>query len=186
MGDKKDLQILESLLANYQKRFIRFASAYIKSEAIAEDFVIEAIMQYWEKRDTLHPGSNIPAYILTIIKYKCLNYLQHLQVRQEATDKMKKHTQWEMQTRITSLQACEPEELFTEEAQAIVDKTLNSLPEQTRKIFLMSRYENKSYKEIATHFNLTIKGVEFHLSKALKALRESLRDYLPLFIYLFM
>ena len=51
----------------------------------------------------------------------------------------------------------------------------------------MSRYENKSHKEIASLLNITPKGVEFHISKSTKALRTALRDYLPvalLFFYL--
>ena len=45
--------------------------------------------------------------------------------------------------------------------------------------------ENKTVKEIADETNLTIKGVEYHITKALKALRINLKDYLPLFYFLF-
>ena len=47
----------------------------------------------------------------------------------------------------------------------------------------MSRFENKTVKEIADETNLTIKGVEYHITKALKALRINLKDYLPLFYF---
>ena len=57
-------------------------------------------------------------------------------------------------------------EVFTKEIQEIVDRTLDALPEQTRKIFVMSRNENKSHKEIAELLDITTKGVEFHISKA--------------------
>lgn len=59
--------------------------------------------------------------------------------------------------------------LFTAEAQEIVNKTLASLPEQTRRIFIMSRYENKPYKEIAETLGMTTKGVEYHIAQALKS-----------------
>ena len=84
--------------------------------------------------------------------------------------------------KITTLEACNPEELFSSEAQQLVDKALDSLPEKTRTIFIMSRYENKKHKEIAEHFNLSTKSIEFHISKALDVLRKELKDYLPLFI----
>ncbi|MDR2969569.1 MAG: RNA polymerase sigma-70 factor [Tannerellaceae bacterium] len=181
MEDKQDILILNRLITDYQGRFIRFANTYIRDEAVANDFVIEAFMKYWEKRHTLRVDSDIPSYILTIIKHKCLNYLEHIEIRQDIAERMRKHAHWEMQTRITSLRACEPEELFAGEVQAIVDRTLAALPKQTQQIFFMSRYENKPHKEIAFHFNISSKGVEFHVSKALKALRKNLKDYLPFF-----
>ena len=138
---------------------------------------MEAIMQYWKKRETLHDDSNIPAYILTIIKNKCLNHLDHLKVCRNAAEEMKKNRQWELQTRIASLRACDPEELFGGDARETVEKTLASLPAQTRELYIMSRHENRSNSEIASHFGMSVKGVEYHISKALKALRKSLKDF---------
>ena len=149
-----DLKAFNQLFADYQGRFIRFANMYVRDMAVAEDFTIEALMQYWENRNTLKADSNVPAYILTIIKNKCINYLQHIQ------------------------------ELFTAEAQEIVNKKLATLPEQTRRIFIMSRYENKPYKEIAETLGMTTKGVEYHITQALKKLHINLKDYIPLFAFL--
>ena len=179
-----DLKAFNQLFADYQGRFIRFANMYVRDIAVAEDFTIEALMQYWENRQSLKADSNIPAYILTIIKRKCLNYLQHIQVREDVGEQLKNHAEWELNTRISTLEACNPEELFTAEAQEIVNKTLASLPKQTRRIFIMSRYENKSHKEIAEALNLTTKGVEYHIAQALKKLHANLKDYIPLLAFL--
>lgn len=180
-----DIKAFNQLFTDYQGRFIRFANSYVRDTVIAEDFVVEALMYYWENRKTLAPDSNVPAYILTIIKHKCLNYLQHIRLKEEIEEKLKAHAEWELSTRISSLKACEPAELFTAEAERIVKETILTLPEQTRKIFIMSRYENKSHKEIANELNITTKGVEFHISKALSVLRSNLKDYMPVFLYLF-
>ena len=180
MTNSSELQNFNKLFTDYKERFIRFAGFYIRDEAVAEDFVIEALMYYWEKRNELDPDSNIPAYILTVIKHKCLNYLQHLDIRQATNEIMKEHAQWELNTRISTLEACDPNELFSQEIQEIVDKTLNTLPTQTREVFILSRYKNKSHKEIAELLNITTKGVEYHITKALKKLQLNLSDYLPL------
>lgn len=185
MEKTTDLQAFNQLFTNYQGRFIRFANTYVRDMAVAEDFTIEALMYYWENRHMLDTDSNVPAYILTIIKNKCLNYLQHLQVREEANEEIKNQADWELNTRISTLEACDPNELFSAEAQAIVNKTLASLPEQTRTIFMMSRYENKSHKEIAETLGITTKGVEYHITKALKKLHANLKDYYPAFFFLF-
>ena len=106
-----DLKAFNQLFADYQGRFIRFANIYVRDIAVAEDFTIEALMQYWENRNTLKADSNVPAYILTIIKNKCINYLQHIQVREDASEHLKNHAEWELNTRISTLEACNPEEL---------------------------------------------------------------------------
>jgi RNA polymerase sigma-70 factor (ECF subfamily) len=174
----QDKYILNNLFSDYRSRFVRFANTYIRNEAAAEDIVMEAIAQYWANRDLLRSDTNPPAYILTIVKNKCLNHIRHQRVHRDAAEKIVGNYHWELQTRIASLKACEPDIIFTEEAQAIVDKTLASLPERTRTLFIMSRREYKSNREIASSFGMSVKGVEFHISKALKALRENLKDYI--------
>ncbi len=178
-----DLKAFNQLFSDYQGRFIRFANMYVRDMAVAEDFTIEALMQYWENRNALKADSNVPAYILTIIKNKCINYLQHIQVREDVSEHLKNHAEWELNTRISTLEACNPEELFTAEAQEIVNKTLATLPEQTRRIFIMSRYENKPYKEIAETLGMTTKGVEYHIAQTLKRLHTNLKDYIPLLLF---
>ena len=181
---KKTLSF-NQLYQDYHLQFVRFANTYVRDSIIAEDVTTEAIIYYWENRSKLENESNIAAYILTVIKHKCLNYLRHIQIHEEYSESMRTYSQWELNTRISTLEACEPNELFTIEIQEIVNRTLRELPEQTKKIFLLSRYENKSHKEIAEQFSISTKGVEFHINKALKVLRISLKDYFPLFISLF-
>lgn len=184
MEASEDLKTFNQLFADYQGRFIRFANSYVRDLAVAEDITVESLMYYWENRLTLPQNTNIPAYVLTTIKHKCINYLEHLRVREEYSEKMQAHAAWELNVRISTLEACDPEELFTKEIQELVDKTLASLPEQTRKVFQLSRYENKSQKEISTLLGITTKGVEYHISKALAALRAVLKEHI--FTYLFL
>ena len=71
MENTTDLKAFNQLFTDYQGRFIRFANTYVRDIAVAEDFTIEALMYYWENRHSLEKDSNVPAYILTIIKNKC-------------------------------------------------------------------------------------------------------------------
>ena len=128
---------------DYQRRFIHFASTYVHDEAVAEDFVIESIMYYWENKERLPSDINIPAYVLTVLKHKCIDYLRNQQVRQMASDKIFQIYSWELSNRIATLEELEPNEIFTAEIQEIVNRTLETLPEQTRRIYAMSRYENR-------------------------------------------
>ena len=181
-----DLKAFNQLFADYQGRFIRFANIYVRDIAVAEDFTIEALMQYWENRNTLKADSNVPAYILTIIKNKCINYLQHIQVREDASEHLKNHAEWELNTRISTLEACNPEELFTAEAQEIVNKTLASLPEQTRRIFIQrdrrnTRYDNQRrgipYRPGSE--KVTCQSERLHTSVGILILYELIRPFRP-------
>lgn len=170
---------------DYQQRFIHFADTYVHDESVAEDFVIESMMYYWENKDRLPADTNVPAYVLTAIKHRCIDHLRSQQIHQDASDEISRIYAWELSSRVVTLEEFEPNEIFTKEIQEIVDRTLETLPEQTRRIFVMSRYENKPHKEIAELLAMTTKGVEFHISKATKALRIALKDYLPASVLLF-
>ncbi|MEG1546104.1 MAG: RNA polymerase sigma-70 factor [Bacteroides sp.] len=183
MNEASDLAAFNKLFFDYKEKFIRFAQSYVHNIALAEDYAIDSLLYYWENRQNLENDSNIPAYIFTVIKHKCLNYLQHLQLENEVADKMVAHAQWELNTRISSLQACEPEELFTAEMQELVNEILENLPERTRLIFIMSRMKNMSHKEIAAELKISTKGVEFHINKALKEFRVGLKDYFPILCF---
>lgn len=177
-----EVKAFNKLFSDYHGTFVRFAYTYTQDEATAEDIAVEAIMYYWENRASLRNDSNIPAYILEIIKHKCLNHLRHLRVREHAEEELYTHHQRVTNLKIATLEACDPQEIFSTEAQQLVNEALNRLPDKTREIFLMSRYDNKTYAEIAAHYSLSVKSVEFHISKALKVLKEKLKDYVGVLI----
>jgi len=182
MNKVYDLDDFTRLFNDYKGRFVHFAYSYIGDEIVAEDIVLESLMSYWENRYKLQPDSNVLAYILAIIKNRSLNYLNHLRIRQNAEEYLQKMEEWELDIHITSLEAFDPEHIFSEEIKKIVHDTLNKLPEQTRLIFIKSRFENLSHKQIAEEMGLTTKSIEFHITKALKDLRIALKDYFPSFI----
>jgi len=65
---------------------------------------------------------------------------------------------------------------FTELSEA-VEKVLSRLPEKSAEVFKLSRFENKSVKEIAKGLEISEKAVEYHITKSLKFLRENLKSY---------
>ena len=173
-----DIKAFNQMYTDYYVRFVNFGFSFVRDVAVAEDIAVDSIMYYWERRQTLPDDTNIPAYILTTIKHKCINHLEHLRVREDYSEKMRNNAEWELNLRLSTLEACDPEEIFSKEIQETVDKAVSSLPEQTRMIFRMSRYENRSHKEIAEMLHLTTKAVEYHITKSLTSLRKILQEYL--------
>lgn len=179
-----DLAAFNRLFGDYQQRFIRFALSYIADSAAAEDIVMESFVAAWNRRERLTAAS-FPPYTLTVVRNKCLNYLRAQGVRSRAAERIHSHDARMLRTRIATLEACDPEELFSAEARALVEKTLDRLPQRTREIFVRSRVRDESYKQIAAEMGTTVKSVEFEVSKAMKVLRVALKDYLPFFLFWF-
>lgn len=131
------------LFKKYKEPFISFANSYLHDRVAAEDIYTDAMVQYWEKRDELSSDVNVPAYILTIVKNMALNHLRHLHVRDQVEDEIANHRMRELNFRISSLESCEPLELFAWEIREIIRNTLDELPEQTHIIFHKSRIEQQ-------------------------------------------
>ena len=182
---KKEQEDFATLFERCRMPFTQFAYSYIRDREVAEDIFSDAMIQYWTKRNELEADTNPRAYILTLIKHLSLNYLRHQQVRITVEEELSQSMEREQAFRIRTLQDCDPQELFSEELQQLVRKTLQQLPEQTRLIFFKSRLEGKRNGEIAEEMGLSGKSVEYHITQALKALRKQLKDYLPLFLLLY-
>ena len=181
MENISEIKEFNKLFSNYQGIFIRFANTYIQDEKTAEDIVVDSLVYYWENRHTLVSNANIPAYIMEVVKHKSLNHLRNQRIREDIEQNIRTHMERVRNLKITTLEACDPEELFSSEAQRLINEALETLPPKTRTIFIMSRYENKTHKEIAAQLELSTKSVEFHITKALNVLRKRLKDYLPFF-----
>lgn len=172
------LDLFTRFFQENQARFLSFAYSYIRDKTEAEDILMESMITLWEKRDNWDTDSNLQALLLTIIRNKALNHLAHEQVRLRAEEEMNTHKQRELDLRISTLEACEPNSIFNTEIQHIVNKALSQVPEQSRHIFILSRYQDTPNKVIAEQLGISIKTVEFHITKTLKVLRTALKDYL--------
>lgn len=168
--------------AYYRKAFL-FTLSYIHNDQAAEDIVSEAIIYLWElsKKQEI---SSIEAVLITYIRSKSLNYLKHLQVQENVIQLLSDRGQRELEIRISTLEACDPKEIMSEELRLKVKLLLDNMPENTRTAFILDRLEGKSHKEIAEILGISVKGVEYHISKAVKILRENLKDYAPFLLFL--
>ncbi len=181
---KDKLKAFNEIYKTYYRKCFLFAKSYVHNSEVADDLASEAMVKLWENFNATDDVLNTQAFLLTVIKNLSINYLRHEQMKINVHESIFNATQREVDLRISTLESCNPELLFSEELRVLFGKTLSSLPEQTRQIFLMSRNDDKSNKEIAYHFGISVKGVDYHISKALKLLRITLKDYLPIMLFL--
>lgn len=173
----------DNIYSEYYQRCFLFAKSYLHDEALSKDVASEAMITLWTMMKT-EEVKNIKSFLMTVVKNHSLNHLRNEQLRMEVRESILNDDLYELEFRIASLESSDPNKLFSKEITAIVRNTLNELPEKTRKAFIMSRYQNKSVKEIAEALDITVKGADYHISKALKALRTNLKDYLYILLFI--
>lgn len=167
----------------YRKSFL-FVKSYVHDNFIAEDIVSESLVKLWEKLKH-EELENAQAYLFVILRNITLDHLKHESIKQAKHKLLDKQLSRELDIRISALDSCDPTEIFSTEIKIIIAQTLGAMPEKSRRIFELSRFEFKSNKEIAEILGITVKGVDYHISRALKELKIALKDYLPLFFFFF-
>ena len=170
----------------YKEPFIKFANSFVRDYAVAENLFADSFMDYWVRRDTLPIDCNVAAYILTTLRHKSLNYLRNELTHHKISDSMSQTLKRELEFRVNSLENFTVQSLFTDEIRSIVSDVLSRMPEQTRTIFELSRFSNKMNSEIAQIMGMSVKAVEYHITKVLKVLRISLQDYILVFLIFFL
>ena len=167
-----------NIYTNHYKPSLLFVRSYVHDIMAAEDIVSESLISLWRAMKT-EEVINPKAMLVTILRNESLNYLKHEYIKQEKLSTISGALLRDAQYRISTLESCNPAEIFSAEITQIVARTLQTLPPKTLKVFELSRYEQLTVKEIAEQLNLSDKSVEYHITKSLKALRIALKEYLP-------
>jgi len=176
-----DRNYLKSLFQIYFQPLCQLSLHYLKDYDESKGVVQEAFVKLWEIRFELEADSNIPNFLFTLVKNNCLNILKRKQILLKHHEKIK----WmEMHYQFESLSRMGADYLEINELKDKIDNAISCLPEHCRIIFQMSRFDDLKNREIAEKMGITQKTVEAHLTKALKILRNNLKEYLPLIVTL--
>ena len=147
---------------------------YLNDERISEEIVQDTFMKLWEVRQSLGDNDNIRNFLYTITKNNCLNYLRNQKVILKHKDFIRYQ---EARFNYESLSKL-GNYLEYDELKEKIDNIIHNLPSEVQETFMYSRHKDLKYKEIATRQSISVKTVEARISKALRILREELRDYL--------
>ncbi|MGN0069616.1 MAG: RNA polymerase sigma-70 factor [Prevotella sp.] len=161
------------LYVRYYPLLVTFASRYVDPDD-AKDMVQDTLMTIWEKLDTLAFVSDLPSYIYTSVKNKCLDHVRHQKYCQEYYRKELRAYCGMVKMDMLSNNSCVQSELELKELEQHLDKVVNELPARCRKIFMMSRDEGMPNKEISQTLGLSVNTVECQMGIALRRLRATL------------
>ena len=166
----------------YRQRFVIIARRYVRDRMVAEDIVADSFVSFWNNRANIPSEANLPAYILTIVKNNCLNWLHAQQIHMRIEQQLQTTQSRLIDSSIRSLESCDPERLFAVEVQRITADAMSKMPELTKMVFSKSRNEGKTYAEIAEECGISVRQVTSEIQKALAILRNALKDYMPTFL----
>jgi RNA polymerase sigma-70 factor (ECF subfamily) len=172
-GDKiafeKAFRAFYAALCNY-------ALSLVKDKDESEEVVQNVFFNIWNKRTALQVSGSLKSYLYRSVHNECLNKIKHVKMKTTYAEDYRKNASGSFDNAADHLHA--------KELGQKINTAIDSLPEQCGNVFKLSRFENLKYNEIAQHLNISIKTVENHMGKALKILREQLKDYLPLIFWI--
>lgn len=168
-----DQEAFKELFFDFYPSLCVFARRYISSSATCEDIVQDTFFNLWKNRKKIEVTSSFRNLLISSVRNNCMDYLRRQSVRQGYAER--KSTSGIADTPDT------PETIYTiNELEEMLRRALERLPESVRRAFELSRFEKMTYNQIAEEMSISPKTVEAYISKALSALRDELKDYLPL------
>lgn len=171
-----DITAFEMLFRTYYQPLCNYAYTFLQDKEDAEEIVQSTFLLVWEKRETLAIRTSVRPYLYAMVRNACLNVIKHEKIKQ-------KYAGEEMALADRSHESVS-QTVASHELEYRIKVAMEELPEQCRMVFKLSRFEELKYSEIAEQLNISIKTVENHMGKALRIMREQLKDYLPLIIIL--
>lgn len=167
-----DKQVFEQLFRSCYVPLCNYAAGIVSDKDEAEDIVQQTMITFWEKRETIEITTSVKLYLYRAVHNQALNKIRHDKVRQVYSKDVQSAGEQESEAASGKI--------LQQEMQAKIAEAINQLPDQCRTVFQLSRFENLKYLEIANHLGISVKTVENHMGKALRLMRISLKDYLPL------
>lgn len=163
-----------TLFRAYSGRLYRFAYGYLKSEAVSEELVQEVFTRIWENRKSLKSEYSFKSYLFTI----AFNIIKK-QFRREACNSEY------FRTRVTEDFDLETtKKINYDSLHQYISELVDKMPGRRREIFIKSRFEGLSIKEISKDLNISHKTVENQLTDALKFLRNNIRrESIPVILF---
>lgn len=168
-GDQK---AFDTLFRRYYPMLCASGHRFVELED-AEEIVEDSLLWIWENRETLVIESSLNSYLFKMVYRRALNKLAHIDATQRADTRFYE----EMQEMLQDTDYYQIEELAKR-----IEDAVAALPESYREAFVMHRFRDMSYKEIAETLGVSPKTIDYRIQQALKQLRMDLKDYLPLLL----
>lgn len=159
----------KELYSRYNSLLYIYAYRLLKDEEQAKDIVQEVFVKIWNNRGNGTHMSSLAGYMYQSVRNLCLNIFARKKVQQSYLNSL--GNLLEAHTSGTDYRIRE------KEIASLITEEINRLPSKMRQIFLMSRLEEKSYKQIAASLDVSEETVRTQIKRALKQLKSRLHNF---------
>ena len=159
----------------YYRGLCVYAYRILKSSSEAEDLVQDFFVRVLENRATISIETSVKSYFIRSVHNRCLDNLAHKKVKIN-------HEQFRL--KMMNEEDMHEYPLLDSELTLLIERAIQHLPDGIRETFMTNRFEGLSYQQIAQQENISVKTVEYRISKALNILRKDLGDYLLLLLFM--
>lgn len=163
-----DEQAFKELYERYWYKMYVIAYRKLRRKEVAEELAQELFVLIWQKRETLRI-INLRAFFGVSLRNLIIDYIRRNIREEHYLDQLRQFFP------VSTLATIETVQL--DELSEAVQNTLAKLPEKTRQIFILNRFEHLTIREIAQQLNLSEKTIEYHLARSTAFLRQHLRDF---------
>lgn len=163
----------------YRKHWRRmYDSAYqrIGNREEVEELLQDLFLSIWAKKETLDIHTNLEAYLMGALRFKIYNHFRAQKVKDAY---IAEYIYLE-----DSAQNVVEDVIYYDELYLAIEKSVGLLPDKCREVYVLSRNEHLSYREIAMRLGMPIDTVEKQMSKALKFLRQDLKEFMLLLLWI--
>jgi len=167
--------VFDYFFDKYYQGLCVYAYRMLKSNTEAEDLVQDFFVRILESRKNISIETSIKSYFIRSVHNRCLDNLAHQKVKIN-------HEQFRL--KMMSEENLQEYPLLDSELTQQIEQAIQNLPEVIRETFRLNRFDGLSYHQIADQENVSVKTIEYRISKALNILRKDLVDYLLLLLFI--
>ena len=164
-----NIEALEYIYKKYHTDLVLYAFKFLGNEDDAKDCVQQLFLAFWERRKNITIHTSVKSYLISSLRNRLIDHVKrnvHCESLQIETENL-----------FVEQDDLALNVMIKEELQKLITDSIQKLPDKTREIFCLNRFEGLKYKEIALEMEMTVKNVEYHIGSALKLLRNILSHY---------
>ncbi|WP_394698711.1 RNA polymerase sigma-70 factor [uncultured Draconibacterium sp.] len=166
-----DYESFNRIFFKYYQPLFLFAQKFV-TEDLAKDLVQDCFYELWKRRKTIDIKTTLSAYLFSIVKNRCYKYFEKERLKAGKLNEIElRLKQEELNYFLHSEKS-----VLEFEIRDRIKNTLDKLPPKCAQVFNESRFNGLSNKEIAEKYDLSLKSVEKHISKALKIFQNEFKD----------
>lgn len=163
-----DIKAFELIFSRYKEKLYFFVLGYVHSPEETEEIIQNLFIALWENRSNLNEAQSLKCYLYKAVTNKVYNYFKHEAVQKKYVEHMVNQT-------------CDDEDqslqyLYYNDLKGTLKSLVESLPAKQQMIFRLSRNQGLSHQEIADHLGLSVRSIENQVYRALKCIKENLRE----------